>query len=252
MKTHLLTKKRALISSVAMLLVAIIALGTATFAWFTKSTSTSADGLNVRTTKVSELKISKSDHIWTDQSIHYEKSNTVLVPATTADGQAWFMANALKKTEPAADPDTIVAADGAYVFQDQLNVQNASTEGKNMRVTITVNNLTNKYGRVALVPAKEDTPVNGISNFEDGAKLTDHLFDTDGETVQAFTNTEGATSAVTASATHSFVIDSIAPQEAKYFNLYVWFEGQDKQCIDTNSGQAIGNITINVTGSSVD
>ena len=42
------------------------------------------------------------------------------------------------------------------------------------------------------------------------------------------------------------------PQIAKYFNLYVWFEGQDKQCIDTNSGQPIGNITINVTGESVE
>ena len=45
MKTHLLTKKRALISSVAMLLVAIIALGTATFAWFTQNTQASADEL---------------------------------------------------------------------------------------------------------------------------------------------------------------------------------------------------------------
>ena len=58
MKTHLLTKKRALISSVAMLLVAIIALGTATFAWFTSNTTARATGINVRTQKVSELEIS--------------------------------------------------------------------------------------------------------------------------------------------------------------------------------------------------
>ena len=59
MKTHLLTKKRALISSVAMLLVAIIALGTATFAWFTSSTTAKANGIKVQTIKSSELVISK-------------------------------------------------------------------------------------------------------------------------------------------------------------------------------------------------
>ena len=58
MKTHLLTKKRALISSVAMLLVAIIALGTATFAWFTTNTSATADKLSVKTIKASELQVS--------------------------------------------------------------------------------------------------------------------------------------------------------------------------------------------------
>ncbi len=58
MKTHLLTK-RALISSVAMLLVAIIALqSTATFTWFTSNTKATATGINVRTQKVSELEIS--------------------------------------------------------------------------------------------------------------------------------------------------------------------------------------------------
>ena len=79
MKTHLLTKKRALISSVAMLLVAIIALGTATFAWFTSSTSATASNINVQTTKSSELKVSKSDLVWSD-SVDYAKPNTILRP----------------------------------------------------------------------------------------------------------------------------------------------------------------------------
>ena len=59
MKTRLYTRKRALISSVAMLLVAMIALATATFAWFTKSTTATADQIKVQTIKASELVISK-------------------------------------------------------------------------------------------------------------------------------------------------------------------------------------------------
>ncbi|MCA9745179.1 MAG: hypothetical protein KC459_02915, partial [Ruminococcus sp.] len=56
MKTK--SRKRLLISSVAMLLVAMLALGTATFAWFTQNTSATADGITVRTSKTSSLKIS--------------------------------------------------------------------------------------------------------------------------------------------------------------------------------------------------
>lgn len=49
-----------------MLLVAMLALGTATFAWFTTSTSTKADGINVTTVKSSDLKISRYNHTWVD------------------------------------------------------------------------------------------------------------------------------------------------------------------------------------------
>lgn len=49
MKTRLYTRKRALISSVAMLLVAMIALGTATFAWFVTNPIADATGLHMKT-----------------------------------------------------------------------------------------------------------------------------------------------------------------------------------------------------------
>lgn len=253
MKTHLLTKKRALISSVAMLLVAIIALGTATFAWFTKSTSTTAEGLNVKTIKSSELQISSSNHTWVDDGINYSQNDKVLKPASTANGTAWFQADAAKKTESTLATGTIRAASGKYVFKDQLNVKNAAAVGsKAMNVTIEVTGLSNDYGRVALVPAKADTPADGVAPMLEGASFTDHLFDNAGEKVDALTDAVGGTTPVQASATTTFTIQNLEPQTAKYFNLYVWFEGQDKQCYDTNSGQPIGNITINVTGESVE
>lgn len=62
MKTHLLTKKRALISSVAMLLVAIIALGTATFAWFTSRPDANATGLTIKATAANGLVILTESH----------------------------------------------------------------------------------------------------------------------------------------------------------------------------------------------
>ncbi len=55
MKTRLFTRKRALISSVAMLLVAMIALGTATFAWFVADPTATATGLKMKTVSGSGL-----------------------------------------------------------------------------------------------------------------------------------------------------------------------------------------------------
>lgn len=43
-------RKRALLSSVAMLLVALVALGSATFAWFTNSPTANANGLKLKST----------------------------------------------------------------------------------------------------------------------------------------------------------------------------------------------------------
>lgn len=57
MKTRLYTRKRALISSVAMLLVAMIALGTATFAWFTSNPNATATGLQLKATAAKGLVI---------------------------------------------------------------------------------------------------------------------------------------------------------------------------------------------------
>lgn len=62
MKTRLYTRKRALISSVAMLLVAMIALGTATFAWFTSNPLASASGLTLKATASKGLVIQTASH----------------------------------------------------------------------------------------------------------------------------------------------------------------------------------------------
>ena len=127
MKTHLLTKKRALISSVAMLLVAIIALGTATFAWFTQNTQATADQLSVKTIKASELQISKTTGEWGDQ-IHYDYVGKVLKPASSVDGTNWFTAVAQDKggyeAQTDVDATDISNSLGGYVFKEQLNVRN--------------------------------------------------------------------------------------------------------------------------------
>ena len=58
------TRKKLLVSSVAMLLVAMLALGTATYAWFTSNKNVSVEGIDVKVTTSSGLLISADATNW--------------------------------------------------------------------------------------------------------------------------------------------------------------------------------------------
>lgn len=271
MKTRLFTRKRALISSVAMLLVAMVALGTATFAWFTKSSSATANGVNVSTVKASDLKIQNSKSGWVD-SFSYGFTD-VLKPASSADGVDWFTAEAKDKDNYAAtDVDATdisnkidwavktVNSNGTatstntngYVFKEQLNVKNegeapinnvkikfslagavAMSEGKN-------------YLRVAVVPVTTKGGDPTATIFNDG------VYAAGADTAAAFTSVSKETATVTATAAGSSAevsVDSrLDKNEEKYFNIYVWFEGQDVDCYDLNAGNYINNLSFSVVG----
>ncbi len=249
------SRRRVLISSVAMLLVAIVALGTATYAWFTTSTTTTASGLNVKTVKSSEPVISNDSRVW-DQTIDYGVDGLTLRPASTANGVNWWSGSAEKKTGFAikdGDKFASVTGNAAYYFENELNVANkgmAAVEG----VTITVSGLTNNYARMAIVEINPDTKaITGT--------FTASVFDKDGETYDAVSGeAKTATTPIEAKNTISVNVGDLAGKdedkandpnaigEAKYYKLLVWFEGQDQQCVDTNAGQAIGDIVITVAG----
>ena len=260
MKTHLLTKKRALISSVAMLLVAIIALGTATFAWFTQNTQATADQLSVKTIKASELQIAKTTGDWGDQ-IHYNYVGKVLKPASSVDGAHWFTAIAKSKSGyEAADADATDISNSldGYVFKEQLNVRNNGKAGVEdvkinfqLRETEAANG---KYVRLALVPASKrgaDATVTA-ENFKGG------VFAAAADTADALKDAAKTTETVTAKsgAAGEVEVGSLAPKgqegSAKYYNLYVWFEGQDVDCKDVNGGNEMPLVTFTVTGDTVD
>ena len=279
MKTHLLTKKRALISSVAMLLVAIIALGTATFAWFTSSTQAYADGVYVRTTKVSNLVLnSKLDASWRTH-VEYNVGGVVggkttlkrLSPISTVDGSNWYYAEAKEGTSFAADTATKydTAMDplknvNDYYFADQINIKNAG-QADCKDVTITIEGDLGDYGRIAVVPVT-DKGLTTIAPLEEGkTKWKDYIIDQDGVEYKAATGTTLRTlnsedhtytdqdvEAVTPSTNKTINVGTIGKDKVKYFNVYVWFEGQDEQCNNANSGQFIPNLTLTVDGTAVD
>ncbi len=75
MKTQKSFRKKALLSSVAMLLVAMVALGSATFAWFTQSPTATASGLVMKATASNGLKILTQTHKVEDSGAAYGSSD---------------------------------------------------------------------------------------------------------------------------------------------------------------------------------
>lgn len=243
MKTS--SRKRLLISSVAMLLVAMLALGTATFAWFTSSTVATANGINVRTSKASKLEISKNDLAW-GTLVDYNVDNKLLLPTSSADGSAWFKADAAAATASTLKAGTIasVTDTASYVVMDQLNVHNAGEAAvANVEIKFSV---PNDYLRVALVPAAAGGP--GATN---SAAFSANVYDADGAAYEALTATDGSATSITPKTTYTVDLGTLQSEDVRYFNLYVWFEGQDVDCYDATAGQVVTDIEFTVTGDTV-
>lgn len=248
------SRKRLLISSVAMLLVAMLALGTATFAWFTSSTTATASNINVKTIKSSELQISKSDRVW-GTTVDYATSNKVLLPASTVDGKAWFTANAeTRNSYKKADnvdfsPAAVTAENNTYYFTEELNVRNnGSADVNNAKIEITFP-ASAEYARVAVQEVTSEGTV--VGDFKTS------VYDNAGAAYEAVKNAT-TTEEITPSTDYTVTIGDLKGKdslgggattgEAKYYKVFVWFEGQDVDCNDTTAGQAVPNVTFTVTG----
>ncbi len=274
------SRRRLLISSVAMLLVAMLALGTATFAWFTTDTSTKATGINVKTTKKSLLLVSAKTGGWTD-NLNYNFSETVQ-PASSNDGVNWYKAIADSPTAPGAtNGEKIAVADyNNYLFANMINVHNAGQVAlTNVKYTFTITENTARtnsdlnYLRWAIVPASTSTQATrgnaapssaadfvAAINDKDGAAYTpvDHV----GSAKTADTGAIAAGSSVTPTvgigSQVEFNVGNLAADngtdggtDEKYYMFYIWFEGQDAQCFDANAGNEMPSFNIAVTGDPV-
>jgi len=261
------SRKRLLISSIAMLLVAMLALGTATFAWFTSSTTATAKKLSVKTVKASELQVSSASVDWTD-SLEYNRQNVTLKPVSSDDGTNWFAADAAEKANSTANLDTVsdVSSNlGSYVLVDQLNVRNNGEAAVNdVTISFSISELeagaSGKYFRMALVPVttKGGTPVasdfaaNVYAAASDSADAIATYTAKSGETPASITTTTiNAASGASVEKNIGNLTAKGTEGSVKFFNLYLWFEGQDTDCKDATAGNSTPDIEFSVTGDTV-
>lgn len=276
MKTN--SRKRLLVSSVAMLLVAMLALGTATYAWFTTSSSATANGINVKTSKASELKLSAAQGDWTD-TLNYSYSK-VLKPASSANGVNWFKADAAGKGAATAKADTIASAGSyaadkqgieGYVFMQQLNVANMGAADVNdVTISFTLSETGAhvaegaKYLRLALVPVSGRATASALPSMATTGddSFAKNVYAVGTDTADAFTDASASSTAkVDAKDASNFSLNigtlkgtttaNPVADGVKYFNFYIWFEGQDSNCFDTNAGNEMPAFDISVSGDTV-
>lgn len=259
------SRKKLLISSVAMLLVAMLALGTATFAWFTSSTSVQATGITVRTSKTSQLEIADDKmEEYSPSGFAYTGMSAIMVPTSSADGQHWFYTNAADKDAFTADdvnsfsavPD---ATKSKYVYVNQLNIKNGGDQPIS-DIKITISNMSGDYLRVALVPVNSKTVGGDKTMTADAFKSNIYGNTTSAAPSNLTYNPVESTSkisenAITPSTSKVITVkeanEQLASGEEVHYNLFVWFEGQDAKCFDGKAGQGVENLSFAVTGTPV-
>lgn len=296
MKTS--SRKRLLVSSVAMLLVAMLALGTATYAWFTQDTSARTKNLSVHTSKSSSLEISKSTGGWQTE-VDYGFADKLLIPTTSFNGTDWFTATAANEaaynalTGGVSKVELTNGKNETYFIKNQLNIRNAGdAKVGNVKIKFSIPSSADyDYVRVALVEtttqgenvANKGTFATSIYDNKSENSFTMQDLDNNSETpdVKVPARTYKSIKAVkgtgesqtvtysdditpTSSDTGSFEINvkdlnakvvgegGTVTYDAVYYNLYVWFEGQDSQCYNANAGAIVPDIVFNVTGETVE
>lgn len=253
-------RKRVLLSSVAMLLVALVALGSATFAWFTQNTTATADNIYAKTVKASTLLISKADKDWKTAVSYTQGSSTssqIMFPASSGNGTAWFEATSDDESTGVLKTGTVKSVTPAgtnakFVYSEMLNVKNGGDAGSPDISNITIQwswpTGTAQYARIALVECNaEGTTFTGtFANSVYAQNTTQYAGIT--SVSGSGTSQTTTTANITPKSTTSVSVGTLAAGAAKYYKLFVWFEGQDAACIDSNAGQTFEGLEFTVTG----
>lgn len=238
-KTQKSFRKKALLSSLSMLMVATVAVGSATFAWFSQNTTAKATGVNVKTVKGSNLVLSKASddtEPWVS-TLDLGIADKTLEPASTIDCSNWYKAKAgaynLKATETNGRTEASAIetneVDGRYIAKTFYvkSIASSITASYTLNVTPTAEDgaETNlDYVRVAVKDA-----AGTVSSFY-GNKAADNK----GLTKNAETqNIEPGNQAISSTVTGSLNLTADTPQA---ITVFIWFEGEDPECIDTKAG----------------
>lgn len=266
--------KRQLLAAVAMVIVAAVALGSSTYAWFVNNNAVTATGIDVTTTSsVPNLYITSTGKT-TDAMTKAENNPTKLYPVSTNNANNFY--------------ETLhwTSSDGAHAVADQYQDALVHETGKTVYADYTfVLGVTNgtmdvyfdKAGTATTLAAAADMGTAGrfaIKFGEDGAWMmfkvkgnatelgyyTDKvaetnndgndywIMDQDGTPVCAqatyleFETYAGEINATGQAVAGTTPLTRIASTDSpKTVTVRVWYEGCDKDCVSENAKQGIEN-----------
>lgn len=261
--------RKQLLAAVAMVLVAAVALGSSTYAWFAGNNSVEAKGMSVKAQAESGILIKSLDNasssFSTTATAGMESLPEALFPTSTIDLSKWVHATSLTKESEQSKQDagkykTLTDDElGNYVLkrqfairaasdkQDITGVQLAITKVEAKAATSNSPNL-NKAVRVGVkvsTGAASDSafyiyaPQNGgfelTANYASGATKTEPAGPTGTTDVMTLAN------------------DTIPANDSQLIvDIYIWFEGEDANCKSANITAALDQINVAVTFQSIE
>lgn len=247
MKTQKNFRKRALLSSVAMLLVATVAVGSATFAWFSTNNTATADGVTVSTSKASNIVLcktnSENDAEWKSR-IDLE-TDQPLEPGSTTDLTNWFSAKSASYGVNAEATDK----DGNNIGRTEIGTGTANTNYivKTFYVKSTVAGTEEDPINASYTISTKDTAADQLNYVRAAVKISDlgdeptivtssfYSNGTNDYDKRGITSIAGATGTQTISTSPTGTIN-LTDGKAKKVDFYVWFEGEDHDCTDLTAG----------------
>ena len=227
-------RKSSLISSIALLLVAIVALSGATFAWFSTNNTAQAGSLDLTAQAASGLFIVESETTavtapvdgWSSK-ITWDDVATSLPAVSGIPGTTSFFKTSTDNADGTwnGEDDIQAAVDGDVIVK-KIWVKADTTETVDLKITVNVTGTTKGYERVAIVDEEGNATI----------------MDNSGAVYKAFVDQDGNTDDVTPD-TYGDIVYTGTYDTAKAFTVYCWFEGQDAQCKNVNA-QANFNVDL--------
>ena len=266
-------RKKALVASLAMLLVAVVALGGATYAWFTSNTVALAKGLSFVSDQPSSLLFAPTGTTlaaedaddWTGEyNIPTGQTPTGLTPVSSNDVTTFYQVTAVNAAasggETASTVKTFSAGGTAYShsFLVKSTAENTALYLTGLTATDTNGNITPAM-RVAVqlqgndpkifkiggsVPA-QGSEVYAVSAYNSGSFTADGITFAE---MYAGTSKNGITftqQSLNPLGTCLSSTTAIPANTIRTITITVWLEGNDPACDNSVMGQAINNFRIN-------
>ncbi len=269
------SRKRILLSSIAMLLVALVALGSATFAWFTINKSVDAKAMTVKAATANGLQITidnganwgrefsyndfatATDNVLTPVSFQYATGAALgsegFYPAdakvegaytsanVNTNGTGWA-AQSVVSSPTATLNNGDAKASNHYFAAYRLGVRSSNEAIPNVTMALSYADKTGdsqSAGDFIRFVVVDETTNKIVACKGDGAASTYPV---------ASVTSGAATLDTTAQAADVTSVTGItAPalsSTAQYYTVYVWFEGQDAQCLDNHQAMT-GTLNVN-------
>ena len=253
-------KTKIIIPALALLLLGTAASVTGTVAWFSMNADVTATGMTVKAVAEQGIVISnKSNGTYGPIAESVKDTTAELLPASTADLAHWWHAKSNDPANHAAVAGTYTSAntEGTYYISHDFYIRSSAAEELEIN-SLDVKSISVEDTRVA----PEDEEDEGLQNlskalrvgiqFEDSTNYFIYAPFTGATTSYSVYNNGNDLIPVTAKSATTVSNDALITslpsntEAGQHAVVYIWFEGEDENCISNNIKAVLEELTVSV------